>query len=938
MRYIIIILSFFVAYNAHSQVTDTQLRVRPDQDPDSILVMSNDTNSSLPTYRTGKWRKLSGLIGSVAGDSDWWKLGGTTIPTNSDSAYRSGYTLFNGLSGGLPTKIEILKEGLIRFDWPEEGDGSVHNYLKSKPVQQSQGNTDWNEGVFTASGAGDRWNNIHYQGWNLLGGGREDASSTAVGLFIEDHYDLNTDNIKSEIIFTFIDSSGTAWRPFWMNIDKKYREDWTAIFTNVTTSFTSSINQQPYIQLSTSSDTVSSILRMTSPKSNDTKGVELEWNQTTNQLGLTPFGTSNSTFNITMPYTSTVALRRTSDTRVDNGLTMTDLAATSSGGYFGTALIDGTLDFSYSTLSVDTSLIATQYDLTLVSGGATDLTIGGSGPTYTIESSTGTDVTIAAGGINALSESPANTLVITATEVDGSTTNEIQDLSITGASSPFTLDISGSSNDVSFSQLFGIILGESPANTLTIKADTTVLATPYDISGFGTMSNWLLAASGTGGTETITHGETVTISETTGLDVTRSTNTVAVALSIDEFSADGTPEGDELLLAYDASGTNHELIDINDLPYLTAEVDGSTTNEIQTLDATGTTTVTWDLSGDASDISLTGAGISSVSRSGNAVTVTSTEVDGSTTNEAWTIDADDPDTELITNQTVIFEGIGGIATNYIPLTNTLEIDGSGIGGTDTNFAEDDLTFTGNRSHDMGSNSLTLHGTAANVYIQDDNGGTGNTLVLVSELGTGTGITGGISFQSENSGTPTEQYDIEAQKVSSTQSILRISGEQATDAEIIFEKNADLNNNATESHLAINAGVAFTQNYDVSTSGDLDLDRSYYTINITGGSLTDTIKLPEVINAGDNWYSSLTTTQVQVGQEYVISNLRSGTNLIISAYNPSITNGDDLIGTRTQPGGSAGSAISLSPGKTVIIKCYQFTSNIGYWNYWISSNP
>jgi hypothetical protein len=63
-------------------------------------------------------------------------------------------------------------------------------------------------------------------------------------------------------------------------------------------------------------------------------------------------------------------------------------------------------------LGVDTSEIATQYDLTLISSGATDLTIGGSGPTYTIESSTGTDVTIEANPGLYLTESPANNLVI----------------------------------------------------------------------------------------------------------------------------------------------------------------------------------------------------------------------------------------------------------------------------------------------------------------------------------------------------------------------------------------------------------------------------------------------------------------------------------------------------------------------------------------------
>lgn len=63
------------------------------------------------------------------------------------------------------------------------------------------------------------------------------------------------------------------------------------------------------------------------------------------------------------------------------------------------------------------------------------LTIEGSGPTYDIAIDNGTDVTIAGGGIVTLSESPANTLIVTATEVDGSTSNELQSYGHSGTTS-----------------------------------------------------------------------------------------------------------------------------------------------------------------------------------------------------------------------------------------------------------------------------------------------------------------------------------------------------------------------------------------------------------------------------------------------------------------------------------------------------------------------
>jgi len=302
---------------------------------------------------------------------------------------------------------------------------------------------------------------------------------------------------------------------------------------------------------------------------------------------------------------------------------------------------------------------------------STDLTIGGSGPTYTVESSTGTDITISGAGIITLSESPANTLIITgtevdgsisnegilgvgagsgtsatlltttstgnavtinaagilaisestssnggsitltATEVDGSTSNEIQDLTITGSSSPYTLDISGSSNDVNFSAGTGISLSESPANTLVI------------------------------------------------------TNS----------SPDQT-------------------------------------------------------------VVLNNGGITVVTGTYPNFTITSTEVDGSTTNEAWTIDADDADTEVISNQTVKFQGAGITTTDYNTSTDVLLITSTEVDGSVTN--EGSLTVGaggGNSStivsNTSGSTAVTIEG-GSNVTITES----GSTITIAATPGAG----------------------------------------------------------------------------------------------------------------------------------------------------------------------------------------------------------
>lgn len=142
-----------------------------------------------------------------------------------------------------------------------------------------------------------------------------------------------------------------------------------------------------------------------------------------------------------------------------------------------------------------------------------------------------------AGIVATLYDAGTNTMTISATEVDGSTTNEIQDLSlssntlslsgdastvdlsgyldntdaqaltITGTSSPFTLDISGGT-DVNFAAGTGITLSESPANTLVITNSgdtdasndlTTATSHSGDVSG--TYDNLQLGTGVVGATE-----------------------------------------------------------------------------------------------------------------------------------------------------------------------------------------------------------------------------------------------------------------------------------------------------------------------------------------------------------------------------------------------------------------------------------------------------
>ena len=93
---------------------------------------------------------------------------------------------------------------------------------------------------------------------------------------------------------------------------------------------------------------------------------------------------------------------------------------------------------------------------------------------------------------------------------------------------------------------------------------------------------------------------------------------------------------------------------------------------------------TLDLSLSGGTVTLDPAGILTITRSGNTLTLTATEVDGSVTNEAWTVDADDADTEVISNQTVKFQGAGITTTDYNPATDVLLITSNEVDGSVTN--------------------------------------------------------------------------------------------------------------------------------------------------------------------------------------------------------------------------------------------------------------
>jgi hypothetical protein len=276
--------------------------------------------------------------------------------------------------------------------------------------------------------------------------------------------------------------------------------------------------------------------------------------------------------------------------------------------------------------------------------GSTDLSYSGASSPVTLNSSSGADVTITAGGIVSLSATSGN-ITISATEVDGSTTNELQTVANTSDATSHTVTLSNS------------------GGSIQLVEGSNITLTTTGTSGAGIVT--IASTGGSGSTDLTFSGASspVTLNSSSGTDVT--------------FTAGG-------INSFSASSGN--------ITITATEVDGSTSNELQTYGHAGTTTYTNTLSNGGGSFSITGAGINVVSQTAGAVTITATEVDGSTTNELQTV----ANTSDATSHTVTLSNSGGsvqlVEGSNITLTTTgtsgagvVTIAATGGGTTDLAF-------------------------------------------------------------------------------------------------------------------------------------------------------------------------------------------------------------------------------------------------------------
>lgn len=262
-----------------------------------------------------------------------------------------------------------------------------------------------------------------------------------------------------------------------------------------------------------------------------------------------------------------------------------------------------TLGQSLGTITVTNSApdTNTTYDhlATTATGGANIRLHGSDGSTDDIKLANGTGITATYTDANTITL--ANTGVVT--EIDGSTTNELQTLNNTSDATSHTVTLSNSGGSAQLVEGSGISL-------------TTT----------GTGSAGIITVANTG---VITEVDGSTANEIQTLTYTPSTRVMDISLSATDatlplFSTIGTDAG----LVNGSNGATTSFLRGDDTwqSVITTEVDGSVTNEGQltTVGTTNNATIHSNTSG-STDLNVKGAGTSTVTSSGANITVTSND-------------------------------------------------------------------------------------------------------------------------------------------------------------------------------------------------------------------------------------------------------------------------------------------------------------------------
>lgn len=385
---------------------------------------------------------------------------------------------------------------------------------------------------------------------------------------------------------------------------------------------------------------------------------------------------------------------------------------------------------------------------TITDTDAQNLTIEGSGPTYEIAISGGTDVTIAGGGILTLSESPANTLILTATEVDGAPNNEgILGVGAGGANTATLLSNTVGQLAVTVSGSTGIGISESTSGnggTITVSPANDLAA----LEALGSTGIAVRTASETWAQRTITAGTGISVSDGNGVSGNPTiTNTGDLSATNEAWTIDADDADTELIttqtVKFQGGGiTVTDYAPGTDILTITStEVDGSVTNEGSlTVGAGGanSSTIVSNTSGSTA-VTVAGAGIVTVTESGSTITITGTEVDGSTSNELQTYGhaGTTSYTNTLSSGGGSFTLQSGGIVSLSHTAGTTTISATEVDGSTTNELQ-----TLNSTGDATSHTATLSNSGGSLKLKE-----GTNVTLTTDV---TGLNGEVTISATSS--------------------------------------------------------------------------------------------------------------------------------------------------------------------------------------------
>lgn len=351
----------------------------------------------------------------------------------------------------------------------------------------------------------------------------------------------------------------------------------------------------------------------------------------------------------------------------------------------------------------------------LLSGSGTNLTYSGTSSPVTLNSSTGTDVTVTAGTGVSLSATSTN-MTITNSAPD-------QTVSITGAG-------------------INVVTGTYPNFTITgTEVDGSISNEGSLTVGAGTSTTSIINSNTSGSTG-------VTLTAGTGLSISETGNVITMTNASPDQTVSLTGAG-----ITNVTGT------YPNFTITSTEVDGSTTNELQTLSVSANTTT---LSNSGGSMTIAGGGINTVGTAGTTITITGTEVDGSVTNEGVLgVGAGGASSSTIISNT---SGATGVTLNAAGILTISESTSSNGGSITITGTEVDGSITNE------AQTLSVSGTTSGIIsLNAISGSGGGTATIASGTGISVAQSGG-TITITNSSPATAGWLIDGNTIAATRRI------------------------------------------------------------------------------------------------------------------------------------------------------------------------